>query len=306
MESILLGLGVGLFAGLIPGAYSTVVATTALERGLGEGLKVSAVPVLTESFVMLLAVFVLSRLPEATLRWIGIAGGLLLLFMAWRVFRDARRGGEALSRDGSKDTSAPGGWGGVPGGKSGVPGGKSGVPGDDPRGDGDRGKEDQRKEAPRGDARAHLLRVAAFGLLAPGAWAFWFLVGAPLILNRWGVGPLHAIGFYLAFLAAFTGAMAALSWALASGRKHLTERWHRRVLRGASGLLVVVGGVLIWQSWMGNFTEMVRTPEALEEPQGFHRPDGPALVATSLAPAVASVAGTESRPSKRRETNGCM
>lgn len=174
------------------------------------------------------------------------------------------------------------------------------------RGDGDRGKEDRWREAPRGDARAHLLRVTAFGILAPGAWAFWFLVGAPLILNPWGVGPLHTIGFYLAFLAAFTGATAGLAWALASGRKHVTERWHRRVLKGASGLLVVVGGVLIWPSWMGNFTEMVRTQEALEEPQGFHRPDAPALVATSFAPAIGSVAAPESRPSKGSETDGCM
>ncbi len=231
METLLLGLGVGLFAGLIPGAYSTVVATTALERGRSEGFKVSAIPALTETTVMLVAVLVLARLPEETLRSIGITGGILLLFMAWRVFRDARN----------------------------------------QNGDPDAGVE----ELAEGDGWSHLLRVAAFGLLAPGAWAFWFLLGAPLVLNRWGVGPLHALLFHGAFLTAFVGALLALAWAVGSGRKFLNARWHRRILKGASGLLVVVGGVLIWQSWAGNFTDMVRTPDFVEEHQSSERSTPP-------------------------------
>lgn len=227
METLLLGLGVGLFAGLIPGAYSTVVATITLERGRGEGFKVSIIPALTETLVMLVAVLVLARLPEATLRWIGITGGLLLLFMAWRVFRDARKQ--------SGDPDAP------------------------------------VEELTEGEGWGHLLRVTAFGLLAPGAWAFWFLLGAPLVLNRWGVGPLHAVLFHATFLLAFVGALLALAWGVGSGRRFLNARWHRRILKGASGLLVVVGGVLIWQSWAGNFTDMVRAPEFVEEHQSSER-----------------------------------
>jgi threonine/homoserine/homoserine lactone efflux protein len=215
MESILLGIVVGLFAGLIPGAFSTVVATTALERGLREGMKVSLIPVGTETFVMLVAVFVLSRLPGEALRWIGLLGGLLLLFMAWKVFRDAHRTSSLV---------------------------------DDVSGHG-----------------RHLLRVALFGLLAPGAWAFWFFIGAPLLLNRWHIGPLHGLAFLGSFMVCFIGSMLALAWAVASGRRYLSTAWHRRTLKGAGALLVGVGAVLIWQSWTGNFTAMVQAPEAVEE-----------------------------------------
>ncbi len=215
MESVLLGVGVGLFAGLIPGAYSTLVATTALERGIREGMKVSFVPVVTETLVMLAAVFVLSRLPEDALRWIGVVGGLLLLFMGWKLFRDAAEADTAGTGDAPQD--------------------------------------------------GHLLRVVAFGMLAPGAWAFWFFVGAPLLLNRWHVGPSHGLAFFGSFMLCFVGSMAALAWAVGSGRRHLGTRWYRRALKAASGLLAVIGGLLIWQSWAGNFAEMVRAPEQVEE-----------------------------------------
>jgi threonine/homoserine/homoserine lactone efflux protein len=214
MESLLLGMSLGLVAGLIPGAFSTVVATTALERGMGPGLKVAAIPLVTEIPVMLAAVFVLSRLPVGALRWIGIAGGVLLIVMAWKVFRDVRN--------------------------------------HDPL------------TANRRSHGGHFLRVALFGLLAPGAWAFWFFVGAPLLLNRWHVGPAHGLAFLAGFMVCFIGAMLALAWAAASGRRYLSVDWYRRTMKAAGGLLIVVGIVLIWQSWVGNFTEMVVAPGEVE------------------------------------------
>lgn len=214
MESLLLGMTVGLFAGFIPGAFSTVVATTALERGLGPGLKVAVIPVVTETVVMLVAVLVLSQLPVGVFRWIGITGGVLLLLMAWKMVRDAE--------------------------------------GADPFG------------AEIRSHRGHFLRVALFGVLAPGPWAFWFIVGGPLLLNRWHVGPLHGLGFLGAFMICFIGAMLLLAWGTATGRRFLNVAWYRRALKGAGGLLVVVGLVLIWQSWVGNFTEMVTAPDEIE------------------------------------------
>jgi threonine/homoserine/homoserine lactone efflux protein len=214
MESLLLGIVVGFFAGVIPGAFSTVVATTALERGMGPGLKVALIPVATETVVMLFAVFVLTQLPDATLRWIGIVGGGLLLFIAWKMYRDADQRGTL------EPTSQ--GHGG------------------------------------------HFMRVALFGVLSPGPWAFWFFVGAPLLISRWHVGPVHGLGFLAAFMVCFIGVMLVLAWGVASGRRHLSFTWYRRALKCAGALLFVVGLLLIWQSWVGNFTEMVRGSEELE------------------------------------------
>jgi threonine/homoserine/homoserine lactone efflux protein len=215
VESVILGAALGLFAGLIPGAFSAVVVTTALERGKAEATRVALLPLGTELPALLAAVFVLSRLPEAFLRWVGTAGGGLLLFIAWKVIRDAARG-------------------------------------EDPPG-------------VSGNGDGHFGRAALFGVLSPGPWAFWFLLGGPLLINRWHLGPVQALGFLAVFMTCFIGVMLGLAWAVASGRQYLSSDGHRRALKGAAVLLFLAGGVLIWQSWVGNFTEMVRAPERIQE-----------------------------------------
>lgn len=90
MEGIFLGAGLGFFLGILPGAYLTLVVTTALERGRREAITVALLPLGTETFVLLAAALVLTGLPEDALRWIGVAGGALLVYMAFRIVRQAR------------------------------------------------------------------------------------------------------------------------------------------------------------------------------------------------------------------------
>lgn len=215
MHSVLIGCALGLFAGIVPGPFLTLVATTALDRGLGDGLKVALIPLLTETPVLVMSVFVLTRLPHETLRWIGIAGGALVLFIAWKVERDARQA-----------------------------------------------------HPERGDVkpfRGHFVRVALVGLLAPAPWIFWFLLAGPLFLARWNVSPWHGVAFVLAFFSFFVGAMMVVAWGASKGRKKLSLNWYRRTLRAAGVVLAIGGSVLIWQSWEGNFAEMVRPQEQIRE-----------------------------------------
>lgn len=218
IESLLLGAALGLFAGIVPGPFLTLVATTTLRSGLEAGLKVALIPLVTELPVAFVAVFVLTQLPDSVLRWVGMAGGLLVLYMAWRVEVDAR----------------------------------------DPH------LEDRDVEPVKG----HYLRVALVGVLAPAPWIFWFLLAGPLFLNRWNNSPWHALGFMGAFFFCFVGMMVLVSWGVASGRKKLSERWYRRALRGAGAILAIVGCVLIWQSWTGNFTEMVSPQRQIQDAVG--------------------------------------
>lgn len=219
MESALLGVALGLFAGMVPGPFLTLVVTTALRSGLEAGLKVALIPLGTELPVALVTVFVLTRLPYPALRWIGLAGGLLVLYMAWSVERDARH--VTLEEGG---TATP--------------------------------------------VRGHYLRVALVGVLAPAPWIFWFLIAGPLFLSRWNVSPLHAVGFLAAFFAAFVGTMALIAWGVATGREKLSDRWHRRALRGAGVVLAVAGCVLLWQSWVGNFSEIVDPQRRIQDAVG--------------------------------------
>lgn len=210
MESLLLGVALGLFAGMVPGPFLALVATTALQNGLSAGIKVALIPLVTEIPVLLASILVLTQLSRSVLRWIGLAGGLLVLYIAWRVYRDAR----------------------------------------------DASLSDRRVESLRG----HYLRVALVGVLAPAPWAFWFLIAGPLLLNRWHVSPWHGLAFVCAFFGCFVGMMMLVAWASASGRARMSDRWYRRALRAAGIALAVLGGVLLWQAWVGNFSEMV-TPQ---------------------------------------------
>lgn len=215
MHSILIGCALGLFAGIVPGPFLTLVAATALERGLGDGLKVALIPLATETPVLVASVFLLSQLPHEALRWIGMAGGALVLYIAWKVMRDARSA-----------------------------------------------------HPERGDVtpfRGHFLRVALVGLLAPAPWIFWFLIAGPLFLNRWNVSPWQGVLFVLAFFCCFVGAMMMVAWGASKGREKLNLDWYRRTLRGAGVILALGGCVLIWQSWEGNFAEMVRPQRQIRD-----------------------------------------
>lgn len=215
MESLLLGCALGLFAGMVPGPFLTLVATTSLQNGLSAGLKVALIPLGTEVPILLASVLVLTELPDSALRWIGISGGLLILYMAWRVERDAR---DPALVEGEFDS-----------------------------------------------LRGRYLRVALVGLLAPGPWVFWFLIAGPLFLNRWSVSPWHGIAFLLTFFVCFIGMMMLVAGAVATGRKKLSQKWYRRALRGAGVVLFIVGCVLIWQSWVGNFNALVRPQQQIQE-----------------------------------------
>ncbi len=214
MESLLLGLSVGLVAGLIPGAYSTVVAATALERGVRTGLTVALLPLLTELPALLASTLILTRLPTEALRWIGVAGGGLLLGFAWTVLRKA-------------DTPP-----------------------------------DQEEASSN---RGPLARAVVFGVLSPGPWAFWFFLGGPLLLSRWRQGWPQGVLFLGGFFLCFLGALALLAWGVGRGREFLSHRWYKWTIRGISVLLVVVGGLLIWQSWEGNFADFVQAPPGTED-----------------------------------------
>ncbi len=215
MEAIAMGAALGLFAGILPGAFLTLVAATALQRGLRQGITVALLPLGTELPVLLVSVLVLTQVPEVALRWLGVAGGGLLLYMAWRLIRE--------SGAGSLENRTP------------------------------------------GKARSHYLRMTLVAILSPSPWVFWLLIGGPLLLNRWRVGPTHGIAFAVAFLVCFVGVMAAVAWASATGRARLDPAWRRRVLFGAGWVLVLAGVALVWQSWIGNFTEMVRAPETFRD-----------------------------------------
>lgn len=90
LEYILLGSAIGFFSGAVPGPFQTVIATAALRHGFWAGFRVGVVPLVTETAVLALTALLVSQLPRVVLRWIGIVGGIFILYLAWRTWRESR------------------------------------------------------------------------------------------------------------------------------------------------------------------------------------------------------------------------
>lgn len=109
--------------------------------------------------------------------------------------------------------------------------------------------------------------VVESGLLAvlsPTPWVFWLLVGGPLFLASWRDGWAVGLVFLGSFLAFLVGAYIAVAAAAAYGKRQLSDSWRARFLRSTSAALVVAGTILLWQSYEGNFEQMVTGSETIE------------------------------------------
>ncbi|MBT2385102.1 LysE family transporter [Streptomyces sp. ISL-11] len=90
MEELALGVALGFSAGISPGPLLALVLSGTLRGGLGVGLRVAAVPLLTDLPVIVLCVTVLSVLPERAIAAGGVVGGLFLAWLAVTTLREAR------------------------------------------------------------------------------------------------------------------------------------------------------------------------------------------------------------------------
>lgn len=92
-----LGLGFGLSAGISPGPLLALVITATLRSGLAGGLRVALAPLITDLPIIALSVLLAGSLPPEALRWVGIAGGLVVIWIGVEAIRSARKA--TLPRD---------------------------------------------------------------------------------------------------------------------------------------------------------------------------------------------------------------
>ena len=90
IRTLILGTLLGLFSGVVPGPFTALIAVTALRHGFWAGFRIAVVPLGSETTVMIVSALILSKLPDGALRWMGIVGGLFVLFLAARTFRESR------------------------------------------------------------------------------------------------------------------------------------------------------------------------------------------------------------------------
>lgn len=82
---IFTGIILGLTAGISPGPLLTLVITQTLKHGKKEGIKVAMVPLFSDIPLILISIFILSRLSQVNmlLGIISIAGAIFLTFLAY-------------------------------------------------------------------------------------------------------------------------------------------------------------------------------------------------------------------------------
>ncbi|WP_116214544.1 LysE family translocator [Streptomyces olivoreticuli] len=90
MEELALGVALGFSAGISPGPLLALVLSGTLRGGLGVGLRVAAVPLITDLPVIVLSVTVLSVLPGRAVSAGGVIGGLFLAWLAASTIRESR------------------------------------------------------------------------------------------------------------------------------------------------------------------------------------------------------------------------
>lgn len=86
-QALGLGIGLGIGAGVTPGPLVGLIISETLRNGWQSGMLVAFAPPLGDVVVVSLCFLVLIRLPESLLPFLGISGGLYVLFLAWETFR---------------------------------------------------------------------------------------------------------------------------------------------------------------------------------------------------------------------------
>jgi threonine/homoserine/homoserine lactone efflux protein len=84
------GLSMGLSAGISPGPLLALVVAASLRSGLAGGLRVAVAPFLTDVPIVVLSVLLIDRLPPESTRWIGTAGGLVVIWIGVGIIRSTR------------------------------------------------------------------------------------------------------------------------------------------------------------------------------------------------------------------------
>ncbi len=89
IQTIIMGLLLGFFSGVVPGPFTALIAVTSLRHGFWAGLRIALIPLVSETSVMAVTAVLLYHLPDPALRWMGILGGIVIVLLGIRTWREA-------------------------------------------------------------------------------------------------------------------------------------------------------------------------------------------------------------------------
>lgn len=106
------GLALGLTAAASPGPFQAFLISKTLSGGWRQGAPIAFAPLISDGPIILAILLVLNQLPGTFLRFVSLAGGLFVLYLAWSLWKQWRV--EADQGISLKENTAGGGlWRGV-------------------------------------------------------------------------------------------------------------------------------------------------------------------------------------------------
>ena len=90
LEYLLAGAGLGFTGAIQPGPFQTYVISEALRKGWRKALPAAFAPLISDLPIIVLTLFVLTRLPAQAQRVLYFSSGIYILYLAWGGWR-ARR-----------------------------------------------------------------------------------------------------------------------------------------------------------------------------------------------------------------------
>lgn len=90
MPYIVLGIGYGFAAAVQPGPLQTYLISQALMKGWRKSLPAALAPLVSDGPIIALCLLVLSRVPLSLQRFLYIAGGLFILYLAYGAYKSWR------------------------------------------------------------------------------------------------------------------------------------------------------------------------------------------------------------------------
>jgi threonine/homoserine/homoserine lactone efflux protein len=100
------GAALGFSGALAPGPFQTYLISETLAGGWRRGAPIAFVPLITDLPIILLSLFLLDQLPENFLRVITLAGGAFVLYLAWRLWENWRKGSDEIKLDSEQSSGS--------------------------------------------------------------------------------------------------------------------------------------------------------------------------------------------------------
>lgn len=103
---LLQGLGLGFSAGVQPGPFQTYLISQTLSRGWRKTWIAAFAPLVSDGPIVALVLLVLSQVPDWFQQVLRIAGGLFVLYLAWKTFQTWMNFSPALDPEGQTETKS--------------------------------------------------------------------------------------------------------------------------------------------------------------------------------------------------------